>query len=125
MRQSNGTIVVYPIKDMVHGRMFQVSIKGLDGRVKSHEGSRDIMETNKVAKQWASFTGFPIEHTDLNAATYWLGVGVGHPGGRGQFEIVARSYAEAQSIAEVAGLGNYPIQSLPFNSLPIHGTLEA
>ena len=125
MRQSNGTVVVYPIRDMVHGRMFQVSIKGLDGKSKHHGQHRDIMETNKVAKQWASFTGFPVALMELRPQGYWLGVGVGHPKGRGQFDIVARSYAEAQEIANTAGLGNYPIQSFPFNSLPVHGTIEA
>ena len=124
MRQANGTIVVYPIKDMVHGRMYQVSIKGLDGKSKHHGQHRNIAETHKVAKQWAAFTGFPVTQVELNARVFWLGVGVQHARGRGQFELVARTYADAQALAGISGLGAYPIQEAPFNSLPVHGVLE-
>lgn len=125
MKQSNGTIVVYPIKDMLHGRMFQVSVKGLDGKVETSGRHRNPAESQKAAKQWASFTGFPITSVDTTPTSYWLGVGVGYHLGRGQFEVIARSYVEAVALANTAQLGEYPIQSVPFNSLPILGTLEA
>lgn len=122
MRQANGTIVVYPIKDMVQGRIYQAAVKGLNGSVKTYGHHRDPLETAKVAKQWAGFTGFPVLQFGETEG-FWLGVGVGFPSGRGQFEIGARTYVEAYAIAELAGLGEYPIQRLPFTSAPIHGTL--
>ena len=74
MRQANGTIVVDPIKDMVHGRMYQVSIKGLNGKSKHHGHHRNIAEANKVAKQWAAFTGFPVALMELRPTAFWLGL---------------------------------------------------
>ena len=124
MRQTNGTIAVYPISDLLRGKMFAVAIKGSDGTVEQRGPYGKLEWATRMAAGFSAKYCFPVIQV-TKPTGYWLGVGVGHPKGRGQFEIVALSYIEAQSIANTAGLGDYPIQSLPFNSLPVHGTIEA
>lgn len=125
MRQSNGTIMVYPIKDIVHGRMYQVSIKGLDGGVKIEGRGLSRAAAIGVAKQWAAFTGFPLIQPEYEAPSYWVAVGNDYTFGRGQYKIIAKSYVQAHQMAKNAGLGSYPILDYPFSGLPDLGRITS
>ena len=126
MKQSNGTVVAYAVKDMLHGRVFQVSIKGLDGVVKIDSTCYSKkLAAAAAGREWSNFTGFPLIEQGVEDVDYWLGVGVLHPKGRGQYRVRATCYIEAQAIAETAGLGMYPIVTIPFTSLPLLGVIES
>ena len=72
MKQSNGTIMVYSIRDMVHGRMHHVSIKGVDGGNRYTYGRGQYKITAKPyvqAQQMAKHAGlgsYPILEYPFN-----------------------------------------------------------
>lgn len=127
--QGKGTIIVYPVTCSLIGSVFRCNMKGLDGAVELV--ARDVTKgaATIAADKWSAFTGFPITVLPEEPKSFWLGVGAGFdvgptmPKGRGQWEIVAQGYQEAQDKADTAGLSSYPIASQPFASLPKHGVL--
>lgn len=123
MKHSNGTIVIYPINDLLRGRMFAVALKGLDGSVEQFGPFAAISASTCTARGLSAKYGFPVTVIERSPTSYWVAKGV--DAGRGQYEIVAASYMEACNIAEVAGLGSFPVTARRFASFPVIGVLEA